>query len=148
MFWLILYFMQFLCYHSLHWVYLINYSVNSGQMSSSLSFSRWRYRVSFRLPWHIINVFLKWSNLMLSWAHLPLLGTLIWPWPTWPLTLAHVTFDLEVKSQWNCTAEIIFCPVYFDAVTDKKQYIMYDHKHRWAKKKKKKRSTAMSNPGP
>ena len=33
----------------------------------------------------------KWSNLTLLWAHLPLFGSLIWPWPTWPLTLTHVT---------------------------------------------------------
>ncbi len=44
------------------------------------------------LHWHVTliiedpnNCYLKnkWSNLTLSWTHLPFLGTLIWPWPTW-----------------------------------------------------------------
>ena len=39
----------------------------------------------------------KWSNLTLWWANLPLFRTLIWPWPTWRLTMTHVTFDLEVN---------------------------------------------------
>ncbi len=38
----------------------------------------------------------QWSNLTLLWAHLPLFGILIWPWPMWPLTLTHVTFDLDI----------------------------------------------------
>ncbi len=25
----------------------------------------------------------KWRNLTLSWAHVPLFGTIIWPWPLW-----------------------------------------------------------------
>ncbi len=36
-----------------------------------------------------------WSNLTLMWAHLPLFGTLIWPWAMWPLT--YVTFDIDPK---------------------------------------------------
>ncbi len=28
----------------------------------------------------------KWCNLTLLWTHLPMFGTLIWPWPMWALT--------------------------------------------------------------
>ncbi len=41
-------------------------------------------------PWQkwrkCLELLSKWSNLTLSWAHLPLFGILIWPWPKWPLT--------------------------------------------------------------
>ena len=43
----------------------------------------------------------KWSRLMLSWSHLPLFRTLIWPWPAWPLTLTLVIFYLYVTCQRN-----------------------------------------------
>ncbi len=51
----------------------------------------------------------------MSWAHLPLLGTIIWPWPTWPLALTHVTFDLEVKSQWNYKRYDFFSSEFFSS---------------------------------
>ncbi len=44
----------------------------------------------------------KWNCLTLSWAHLPLFRTLIWPWPAWPLTLTLVIFYLYVTCQRNC----------------------------------------------
>ncbi len=59
----------------------------------------WGWTLMFSTPSPL--QFFKWSNLALSWAHLPLCATLMWPWPTWPLTLTLVTFDLQVKSQWN-----------------------------------------------
>ncbi len=63
-------------------------------------------RIQVHYTWH---EFSKWSNLTLMWAHLPLFGPLIWPWPLWPLTLTPwpwpwilVTSDLFVTCQIHC----------------------------------------------
>ncbi len=55
---------------------------------------------------------IKWSNLTLLWAHLPFFVNMfwplpltydqdLWPWATWPLTLNHVTFDLDPGDLWQ-----------------------------------------------
>ncbi len=56
----------------------------------------------------------KWRNFALMWAHLPFFGTLIWPWPMWPLTLTHVTFHLDArikKQKCNLTLKWAHLPM-------------------------------------
>ena len=58
-----------------------------------------------------IEIIIKWSNLTLLSAHLPLFGILIWPCPLWALTLTHVAFDLQPKS--NSSRDMNFYLVNF-----------------------------------
>ena len=36
------------------------------------------------------------------------LGPVIWPWPMWPLTLTHVTFDLDAWTKYAKSMKIAF----------------------------------------
>ncbi len=53
------------------------------------------------------NASTKWSNSTLSWAHLPLFGTLLWPWPRWPLTFNLVRI---ASTHGRCSNTLFFFP--------------------------------------
>ncbi len=90
-----------------------------------LLFIAYPYTFSIRVPptrqlVTVIVVLYEWSNLTFSWAHLPLFGTLVWPWPTWPLTLTHVTFDLEVNGSRDINFYLVISgPMHYFLVTDR-----------------------------
>ncbi len=64
-----------------------------------------RHKIPLFWPWPLISIY-KWSNLTLSWAHLPLFGPLIWPWPMWSLT-SRSNLNEITKNLWPMTLTFI-----------------------------------------